>query len=157
MDHAGVIKIQYLDRRTYESYTLWWNGNSLASVWRIDSKYEEEHEDDILRSAGIDLDARLELCVYRKNRAYLAWALMCIMDVVHSQRLLHNDLSPNNVMLHFPKHKSDAVYIGVCDWGMTSWDGEDKMSNYGQPSSRELGVYEGKYPHAAPELFHVYG
>ena len=157
VDHPGVIKIQYLDRRTYESYTLWWNGGSLASVWRIDSKYEEEHEDEILRTAGIDLDARLELCVYRKNRAYLAWALMCIMDVIHSQRLLHNDLSPNNVMLHFPKDKTDAVYIGVCDWGMASWDGEDKMSNYGRPSRAELDVYKGKYHHAAPELFHVYG
>lgn len=157
VDHPGVIKIQYLDRRTYESYTLWWNGGSLASIWRIDSKYDEEHEDDILKTAGIDLEARLELCVYRKNRAYLAWALMCIMDVIHSQRLLHNDLSPNNVMLHFPPEKKDVVYIGVCDWGMASWDGEDKMSNYGRPSNTELDAYRVKYRHAAPELFHVYG
>jgi hypothetical protein len=26
VDHPGVIKVMYLDRRTYESFTLWWNG-----------------------------------------------------------------------------------------------------------------------------------
>ena len=29
VDHLGVIKIQYLNMRTYESYSLWWNRGSV--------------------------------------------------------------------------------------------------------------------------------
>ena len=29
MDHPRVIKIQYLNMRTYKSYSLWWNGGSV--------------------------------------------------------------------------------------------------------------------------------
>ena len=43
MDHPGVIKIQYLNMRTYESYSLWWNGGTsgiTTSLWlkRIQKK-----------------------------------------------------------------------------------------------------------------------
>jgi hypothetical protein len=30
---------------------------------------------------------------------------------------IHNPLSKDNIMLHFPPNKLDVVYIGVCDWG----------------------------------------
>ena len=43
------------------------------------------------------------------------WALMYIVDVVHKQDVLHNDLNPNNVMLHFPRDRVGAVFIGICD------------------------------------------
>ena len=52
---------------------------------------------------------------YRKNRAYLAWALMCIVDIVHKHDVLHNDLNPNNVMLHFPRDRDDTIFIDVYD------------------------------------------
>ena len=45
---------------------------------------------------------------------------MCIVDVVYKQDVLHNDLNPNNVMLHFPQDRPRAVFIGICDWGMAS-------------------------------------
>ena len=32
VDHPRVIKIQYLNMRTYESYSLWWIGGSLRQV-----------------------------------------------------------------------------------------------------------------------------
>ena len=32
VDHPGVIKIQYLNMRTYESYSLWWNGGSIRDM-----------------------------------------------------------------------------------------------------------------------------
>jgi hypothetical protein len=40
VDHLGVIKVMYLDRRTYESFTLWWNGGSLFAMRHYDRKYK---------------------------------------------------------------------------------------------------------------------
>jgi hypothetical protein len=41
---------------------------------------------------------------------------MNIMNVVHFG-ILHNDLSKDNIMLHFLTYKLNVVYICVCDWG----------------------------------------
>ena len=32
VDHPGVIKLLYLNTRTYESYSMWWNGGSLMNM-----------------------------------------------------------------------------------------------------------------------------
>ena len=32
VDHPGIIKLLYLNRNTYESYCLWWNGGSLKNM-----------------------------------------------------------------------------------------------------------------------------
>ena len=120
IDYPGVIKLLYLNTRTYESYSMWWNGGSLMNMMAYDKTIVETHEDEILRRAGHDFEARQSLVTYRKHRAYLAWALMCIVDVVHKQDVLHNNLNPNNVMLHFPRDKPGAVFIGICDWGMAT-------------------------------------
>ncbi len=47
----------------------------------------------------------------------LAWAFINIINVVHHFGILHNDLSKDNIMLHFPLNKPHVVYIGICDWG----------------------------------------
>ena len=41
------------------------------------------------------------------------------MNEVHKSHNFHNDLSPDNILLHFPLDES-RVYIGVCDWGLTT-------------------------------------
>ena len=102
MDHLGVIKIQYLNMRTYKSYSLWWNGGSVRDMRNYDKSVVETHPNKILGHRGPDFESRKRLVAYRKNRVYLAWALMCIVDIVHKHDVLHNDLNPNNVMLHFP-------------------------------------------------------
>ena len=83
VDHPGVIKLLYLNTRTYKSYSMWWNRGSLMNMMAYDKTIVETHEDEILRRAGHDFEARQSLVTYRKHRAYLAWALMCIVDVVH--------------------------------------------------------------------------
>ena len=157
IDHPGVIKLLYLNTRTYESYSMWWNGGSLMNMMAYDKTIVESHEDKILRRAGHDFEARQSLVTYRKHRAYLAWALMCIVDVVHKQDVLHNDLNPNNVMLHFPRDRPVAVFIGICDWGMATWIQEEAPSNYGKKAEEDLRKHRAKYYCAAPELFHVIG
>ena len=102
MDHLRVIKIQYLNMRTYESYSMWWYGGSLKNISEYDHSIVEVYESEILYKCGLDYEARKNLVVYQKHRAYLAWALMCIVDVVHKHDVLHNDLNLINVMLHFP-------------------------------------------------------
>lgn len=41
---------------------------------------------------------------------------MNIVDAMHKQDMLHNDLSSNNIMLHFPKHNDGAIYIAIGTW-----------------------------------------
>ena len=63
---------------------------------------------------------------------------MCIVDIVHKHDVLHNDLNPNNVMLHFPRDREDIVFIGVCNWGMSTWVNEEAPSNYGKESTEAM-------------------
>ena len=79
------------------------------------------------------------------------------MDVVHKQDVLHNDLNLNNVMLHFPRDRPGAVFIGICDWGMATSIQEEASSNYGKKAEEDLRKHRAKYYYAAPELFHVTG
>ena len=80
-----------------------------------DKSIADLHESEILRSPGLDYGARKQLITYRKNCAYLAWALMCIVDVMHKKDVLHNDLNPNNIILHLPPEDDNHVFIGICD------------------------------------------
>ena len=82
---------------------------------------------------------------------------MCIVDVVHKQDVLHNDLNPNNVMLHFPWDRPGAVFIGICDWSMVTWIQEEAPSNYGKKAEEDLRKHRAKYYCAALELFQVIG
>lgn len=51
------------------------------------------------------------------------------MSEVHKSNNLHNDVSPDNILLHFPQEESQ-VYIGVCDWGLTTNMDEKMRSLY---------------------------
>ena len=48
IDHLGVIKLLYLNTRMYESYSMWWNGESLMNMIAYDRTIVETHEDEIL-------------------------------------------------------------------------------------------------------------
>ena len=69
VDHPGVIKIQYLNMRTYKSYSLWWNGGSLRDMRNYNKSVVETHPNKILFHAGPDFELRKRLVAYRKNRA----------------------------------------------------------------------------------------
>ena len=102
VNHLGVIKIQYLNMKTYESYSMWWNGGSLWNMRNYDKSVAETYPNKILFYNGPDFESHKRLVAYQKHQAYLAWALMCIVDIMHKHDVLHNDLNPNNIMLHFP-------------------------------------------------------
>ena len=87
-----------------------------------DKSVAKMHPNEILFHLGPDFELWKRLVAYRKNRAYLAWALICILDIVHKHDVLHNDLNPNNVMLHFPRDRDNTVFIGVKRLGNVNVD-----------------------------------
>jgi hypothetical protein len=158
VDHLGVIKVMYFDRRTYESLTLWWNGGPLFTMRHYDRKYkQDQHESELLCSLGPDYEARKRLMLYRKKRAHLAWALMNIMAAVSVEDVLHNDLSSSNVLLHFPINDDNIVNIGICDWGLVTWSVDVAPSLYGKPNDTQLDKAKKRYNWIAPKLFHLIG
>jgi serine/threonine protein kinase len=52
------------------------------------------------------------------------------MNNVHHCHTLHNDISPDNVMLYFPPNSADKVYIGICNWAMAGNFNDLKESLY---------------------------
>ncbi len=38
------------------------------------------------------------------------------MNAIRHSRILHNNLSKDNIILHFPLTKLDVVYIGMSNW-----------------------------------------
>jgi serine/threonine protein kinase len=76
------------------------------------------------------LDAVRRVEVFRKKRHKLAWTFLNTMNHVYHCHTLHNDMSPNNIMLHFPPNSADKVYIGICDWAMAGNFNDLKESLY---------------------------
>jgi serine/threonine protein kinase len=94
---------------------------------------------------------------YRTKAAKLAMSLIITMARVHKSKILHNDISPSNILLHFPPDHVDRVYIGVCNWGMATRFIEDEASVYGYPTKAEMEKNKKELYWMALELFYVYG
>jgi serine/threonine protein kinase len=84
-------------------------------------------------------------------------SLIITMARVHKSKILHNDISSSNILLHFPPDHVDRVYIGVCDWGMATGFIEDEHSVYGYPTKAEMEKNKKERYWVALELFYVYG
>jgi serine/threonine protein kinase len=117
------------------------------------TSYKDYH----LVNAGLQPCKVDRVKAYQKNRMKLVLSLLTIMDKCHAHNILHNDLSPSNIMLHFPPGKSKTVYIGVCDWSMASRIKKKKASLYGYQKKEEMVANIAQRKHVAPELFYVFG
>ena len=91
---------------------------------------------------------------YRTKVAKLAMSLIITMARVHKSKILHNNIFPSNILLHFPPDHVDRVYTGICDWGMATDFIEDEHLVYGYPKKVEMEKEECYW--VAPELFYVY-
>jgi serine/threonine protein kinase len=76
------------------------------------------------------LDTARRVEVFRKKRHELAWTFLNTMNNVHHCHTLHKDMSPDNVLLHFPPNSPDKVYIGICDWAIARNFNDLKESFY---------------------------
>jgi hypothetical protein len=115
--HEGCIKWITVHPTKSEGYTLireeaLYNRESVHITLQvailIDSNDDYEKKLDTAR--------RVE--VFRKKHHELAWTFLNTMNNVYHCHTLHNDMSPDNVLLHFPPNSPDKVYIGICDWAM---------------------------------------
>ena len=83
IQHPSMIKFWAVHHKTMESYTLWWNGGSLASfLQKLNSKVSEAITklENIKFSSGKLLPDELnKVMLYRRNRAKLALSLLIIV------------------------------------------------------------------------------
>ncbi len=111
-------------------------GNSLRNVGL-------QHDSPIIDNCTkLNMEGQTQLVTFKQNCVKLAWAFINIMNVVHHCKILHNDLSKDNIMLHFLVDKPDVVYISMCDWGETRCLQEVTPSLYG--FAKEQNATNGK-------------
>ena len=99
-------------------------------MFYLDNKYDNNI---VARAAydntsGNELLRAEHLCQFQKKQIELVWALLYIIDEVHKNHNLHNDISANNILLHFPEESK--VHIRVCDWGLATKSTEPIKSLY---------------------------
>jgi serine/threonine protein kinase len=116
IEHAGLIKFWAFNSGTMEVYTLWWNGGSVRSFWRINSKVSLALENQyILHHPGHTMHDLEMILAYCTKVAKLAMSLIMTIARIHKSKILHNNISLSNILLHFPPDHINRVYIGVCD------------------------------------------
>jgi tRNA A-37 threonylcarbamoyl transferase component Bud32 len=82
---------------------------------------------------GLNMEGQTQLIAFRQNHVKLAWAFINIINTLHHFEILHNDLSNDNIMLHFLPDKPNFMYIGVYDLGEAEHLQEVMPSLYGFP------------------------
>ena len=145
IQHPGMIKFWAVHHKTMESYTLWWNGGSLASfLQKSNSKVSEAISLENIKKFSGDLlqDELDKVTLYRRNRTKLALLLLIIVEKCHLHGIQHNDLSPSNILLYFPSMDKTKVFLGVCDWKMACRVSEEVASNYGFQSKEEIEMQQ---------------
>jgi serine/threonine protein kinase len=158
IEHPGVIKFWTINSQRMEAYTLWWNGRSVKSFWNINSKVSKAIEYQyILKKSHMTMQDIEKILAFRSKCAKLALSLIMTMTRVHKSKILHNDISPSNILLHFPLDHIDRVYIGLCDWGLASYIIEDVPLVYGYPTTVEMERNKKEPYWVAIELFYIYG
>ena len=121
IQHPGMIKFWAIHHKTMESYTLWWNGGSLASfLQKLNSKVSKATTLENIKYTGDELllDELDKVTLYQRNRARLALLLLIIVEKCHTHGIQHNDLSRGNILLYFLPMDKTEIFLGVCDWGM---------------------------------------
>ena len=160
IQHPSMIKFWAIHHKTMESYTLWWNGGSLASfLQKLNSKVSEAIPlENIKFSSGELLPDELDkVTLYQRNRTKLALSLLIIVEKCHAHGIQYNDLSPGNILLYFPPMDKTKIFLGVCDLGMACRISEKVASNYGYRSEEEMAMQQRLRQDVAPELFYVFG
>ncbi len=153
-EHLGVIKLLAIQIETMEAYTLWWNGRTIKKMLDYNTKYSPIMDNHILLwQGGLELGGQTWLVTFRWNRVKLAWTFINIMNVIHHFGILHNDVSKDNIMLHFPLDKLDVVYIGMCDWVKVRCLWEVITSLYGFENEQDATNAKKLYWWVATELF----
>jgi hypothetical protein len=137
--HEGCIKWIAIHPTKSKGYTLWWNRGTIREMIKEEALNNRESVHITLQAAILidsndDYQKKLDIArhveVFRKKCHELAWTILNTMNNVHHCHTLHNDMSHNNVLLHFPPNSPDKVYISICDWAMAGNFNDLKESLY---------------------------
>jgi hypothetical protein len=137
--HEGCIKWITVHPTKSEGYSLWWNGGTIWEMIKDEERFNRESVHITLQAAFLidsrddyqkKLHAARRVEVFRKKRHELAWIILNTMSNVHHCHTLHNDMSPDNVMLHFPPNFEDKIYTDICDWAVAGNFNDLKESLY---------------------------
>lgn len=111
---------------------------TLRNMFNLDNRYLDNIGIHLVYTLPLEEEViqAFHLKRFRMRHIELIWVLIHIMYVVYDVGYLHNDISPDNILLHFPEDES-CVYIGVCDWGMSTYAIEASKSLYVFTSARE--------------------
>ena len=143
--HEDCIKWIAVHPTKSEEYTLWWNGGTIWEMIKDEALYNGESvyitlQAAILIDSNDDYQKKLNTTkhvqVFRKKRYKLAYTFLNTMNNVHHCHTLYNDMSSNNVMLHFLPNSEDKVYISICDWATARNFNDLKESLYIQESQQ---------------------
>jgi hypothetical protein len=67
----------------------------------------------------------------------MAWMLIYIINLVHREDMLHNDLSPPNILFFYDAENS-KVFVGFFIWSVASHMRETCLLMYGTPNKNLL-------------------
>jgi serine/threonine protein kinase len=158
IEYPKLIKFWAVNSQTMEAYTLWWNGGSVRSFWKINSKVSPALENQYVYHHPNHTMQELEMIlVNRTKSAKLAMSLIMTMACIHKSKILHNDISPSNILFHFPPDHVNRVYIRVYDWSMAIHFIEEVPLVYAYPTKEEMERNKKEHFLVAPKLFYVYG
>ena len=96
IQHLGMIKFWVVHHKTMESYTLWWNGGSLASfLQKLNSKVSKAISLENIKFSSGDLlpDELDKVTLYRRKYEKLALSLLIIIEKCHAHGIQHNNLN----------------------------------------------------------------
>ncbi len=100
-EHISVIKFLAINSKNLEAYKSLWNGGMLQQMLDYITKYSFIMENWML-IIGIEgnMEGKKWLVTFRQNCVKMAWIFMNIMNVMHHNGILHNDLWKDNILLH---------------------------------------------------------
>jgi len=102
--------------KTLKTSSFWWNKSTFRGMLKYyNSQNQSINNWELLQGGGPNFESCQCLMTLKWAWVKLAWTL-CILNVVHRCKALHNDFS-QNIMLHFSLSNLLIVYIEVRDWG----------------------------------------
>ena len=142
IQHPDMIKFWVVHYKTMESYILWWDGGSLDSfLQEFNSNIPEATPNKCIGQFGGDLllEDLDKVMLYQRNHSKLALLLLIIVEKCHTHGLHLNNLSPSNILLHFPPMSNKTkIFLGVCNWRVACYVSKEVASNFFFQSSDEM-------------------
>ena len=128
--HASVIRFAIIHAEKYKGCAFQWNGVTLQDMFNLDNHYGNNIAAQVSydNTSGDGLLHAEHLRRFWKKRTELVQALLHIIDEVHKSHNLHNNISPDNILLHFPE--KSKVYIRIYDWDLATKSTKPMKSLY---------------------------